>query len=102
MLYEDVVVGGPRTSQYSPSVGEGHFLIYHLLVMKQAYYLPLQLMLFLTAFFNCETASIVDCLRLKPYWLGAKIRFASTHVRKRWYMIPVNNLYMQHNKLMPL
>ena len=28
MLYEDAVLGGPRTSQYSPSVGEGHFLIY--------------------------------------------------------------------------
>ena len=28
MLYGDVVLGGPRTSQYSPSVGEGHFLIY--------------------------------------------------------------------------
>ena len=28
MLYEDVVLGGTRASQYSPSVGEGHFLIY--------------------------------------------------------------------------
>ena len=28
MPYEDVVLGGPRTSQYSPSVGERHFLIY--------------------------------------------------------------------------
>ena len=27
MLYEDVVLGGPRTSQYSPCFGEGPFLI---------------------------------------------------------------------------
>ena len=27
-LYEDVVLGAPLTSQYSPSVGEEHFLIY--------------------------------------------------------------------------
>ena len=27
-FYEDVVLGGPRTIQYSPGVGEGHFLIY--------------------------------------------------------------------------
>ena len=27
MLYEDAVLGDSRTSQYSPSVGEGHFLI---------------------------------------------------------------------------
>ena len=30
MLYGDVVLGEPRTSQYSPNVGKGHFLILHL------------------------------------------------------------------------
>ena len=28
MLYEDVVLGGPRSSQYAQCAGEGHFLIY--------------------------------------------------------------------------
>ena len=70
--------------------------------MKQAQYLPLQLVLCLTALFKYETASIVDSLRPKPYWLDGKIWFRSTHVRKHWSMIFGNSLCMHHNMRMPL
>ena len=42
MPYEDVVLGGSRTSQFSPSVGEGHFLIYPLFLFDQNAIPPLK------------------------------------------------------------
>ena len=41
MLYEDVVLGGSRTSQYSPRVGEGYFLIEIIAVLKKIFSLIL-------------------------------------------------------------
>ena len=35
MLYEDVVLRRPRTTQYSPGVGEGHFLNFFLLMYSR-------------------------------------------------------------------